>query len=54
VAIFDRYFYRRQTEYFYLLKVVNPGVFHISPARVQPMYQPGNQATTGAAMLEAR
>jgi alpha-2-macroglobulin len=33
-------------ESFYLLKVVNPGSFAISPANVQPMYQPGIQATS--------
>ena len=54
VAIFDEYFNNRRTQYFYLLKVVNPGLFHINPARVQPMYQPGYQATTGAATLEVR
>ncbi len=54
IAIFDSYFYRRQTEYFYLLKVVNPGLFHVGPARVQPMYQPGYQATSGATTLEVR
>ena len=54
IAIFDEYFDDRQTQYFYLLKVVNPGLFQINPARVQPMYQPGYQATTGAATLEVR
>jgi hypothetical protein len=33
-------------ESYYLLKVVNPGSFSISPARVQPMYQPDIQATS--------
>jgi alpha-2-macroglobulin len=33
-------------ESYYLLKVVNPGRFSISPARVEPMYQPGIQATS--------
>jgi len=28
-------------EIFYLIRVVNPGTFQISPARVEPMYQPG-------------
>ena len=54
VAIFDEFFNERQTQYFYLLKVVNPGIFHINPARVQPMYQPGYQATTAAASLEVK
>jgi alpha-2-macroglobulin len=39
-------------ESFYLLKVVNPGSFAISPANVQPMYQPGIQATTDMLHLE--
>lgn len=33
-------------ESYYLLKVVNPGSFSISPAKVEPMYQPGIQATS--------
>jgi uncharacterized protein YfaS (alpha-2-macroglobulin family) len=39
-------------ESFYLLKVVNPGSFAISPANVQPMYQPGIQATTDLLHLQ--
>jgi alpha-2-macroglobulin len=39
-------------ESFYLLKVVNPGSFSISPANVQPMYQPGIQATTDLLHLQ--
>ncbi|MFL6465967.1 MAG: alpha-2-macroglobulin family protein, partial [Bryobacteraceae bacterium] len=46
MAIFQTYFNEGQQQYFYLLKVVNPGIFHVSPARVQPMYQPGIEATT--------
>ncbi len=52
MAIFDRFFYEQQKQYFYLLKVVNPGTFHVSPARVQPMYQPGHMATTEGRTLE--
>ncbi len=37
---------------FYLLKVVNPGSFSITPADVQPMYQPGVQATTDLLHLQ--
>jgi alpha-2-macroglobulin len=33
-------------ESYYLLKVVNPGNFSISPALVEPMYQPDVQATS--------
>jgi len=40
-------------ESFYLLKVVNPGAFAVSPARVEPMYQPGVQATTEELRLQA-
>ena len=39
---------------FYLLKVVNPGSFAISPARVAPMYQPGVQATTDELHLDVK
>jgi len=34
------WFSRGQSEYTYLLKVVNPGIFRVSPTRVEPMYQP--------------
>jgi uncharacterized protein YfaS (alpha-2-macroglobulin family) len=50
-AFFSTTFRGRQ-EIFYLLKVVNPGTFHISPARVEPMYQPGIQATSDALQLQ--
>ncbi|WP_260705952.1 alpha-2-macroglobulin family protein [Edaphobacter flagellatus] len=40
-------------ESFYLLKVVNPGAFVVSPAHVEPMYQPGIQATTEEIRLQA-
>jgi alpha-2-macroglobulin len=54
MAIFQTHFANEQQQYFYLLKVVNPGLFHLSPARVQPMYQPGYQATTEARTIEVR
>jgi len=41
-------------EYVYMLKVVNPGKFAISPAQVGPMYQPEIQATTDPATLEVQ
>ena len=41
-------------EYVYMLKVVNPGNFAISPAQVGPMYQPEIQATTDPATLEVQ
>jgi uncharacterized protein YfaS (alpha-2-macroglobulin family) len=40
-------------ESFYLLKVVNPGAFVVSPAHVEPMYQRGVQATTEELRLQA-
>jgi len=40
-------------ESFYLLKVVNPGAFVVSPGHVEPMYQPGVQATTEELRLQA-
>ena len=38
-------------EVFYLVKVVNPGSFNVSPARVEPLYQHGVQATTDQLLL---
>lgn len=40
-------------ESFYLLKVVNPGTFVVSPSHVEPMYQRGVQATTEELRLQA-
>lgn len=50
-AIFATDFSGRQ-ESFYLVKVVNLGSFVISPAHVEPMYQPGIQATSDALHLQ--
>ncbi len=52
-AIFADVFSGRK-ESFYLLKVVNPGSFTISPASVQPNYQPGVQATTDELHLDVK
>lgn len=52
-AFFQTYFDRHQ-EYVYLLKIVNPGKFRISPASVQPMYQPSIISTTDAATMEVQ
>ncbi len=52
-AIFQTYFSDHK-EYVYLLKVVNGGTFKISPASVQPMYQPNVLATTEPAGLEVK
>jgi len=38
-------------ESFYLLKVVNPGAFIVSPAHVEPMYQPGRAGDDGRAAV---
>jgi uncharacterized protein YfaS (alpha-2-macroglobulin family) len=53
-AFFQSWFDRDQTEYVYLMKVVNAGTFRISPARVEPMYQPEYLATSEPATLEVR
>jgi len=45
-TFFQTWFSRGQHEYVYLLKIVNPGAFRVSPARAEPMYQPGYLATT--------
>ncbi len=47
-TFFNMYFPQGQHEYVYLLKVVNPGVFRVSPTRVQPMYQPDYLFTSDA------
>lgn len=51
-AIFEYEFDRGQRQFTHILRVVNPGSFKVSPASVQPMYQPGFRATTGSAQLE--
>ncbi|MEZ5403313.1 MAG: alpha-2-macroglobulin family protein [Bryobacteraceae bacterium] len=38
--------------YVYLLKTVNPGQFRVSPARVEPMYEPDLYAVSGAQNVE--
>lgn len=50
-AFFNTEFSGRR-EYVYLLKVVNPGKFTISPAAAGPMYEPATQATSDPATLE--
>jgi uncharacterized protein YfaS (alpha-2-macroglobulin family) len=54
MALFQTYFPRGQQTYFYLLKVVNPGTFEVSPARVAPMYQRDVMATTESRRLEVK
>jgi uncharacterized protein YfaS (alpha-2-macroglobulin family) len=51
-GLFQTWFNRGQTQYFYLFKVVNPGKFQIPPARVTPMYQPAYLSTTERKSLE--
>jgi alpha-2-macroglobulin len=53
-AFFQTDFFGRHYEYVYLLKIVNAGKFNVSPAMVQPMYQPSIQATTDAATIEVK
>jgi uncharacterized protein YfaS (alpha-2-macroglobulin family) len=53
-AIFQAYFNGKETQHLYLMKVVNPGRFRISPARVQPMYQPQYLSTTESKILEVK
>jgi uncharacterized protein YfaS (alpha-2-macroglobulin family) len=52
-AFFNTEFSGRR-EYVYLLKVVNPGKFVISPAQAGPMYQSKIQTTTDPATLEVQ
>jgi uncharacterized protein YfaS (alpha-2-macroglobulin family) len=52
-SFFQTYFDGHQ-EYVYLLKIINPGKFRISPASVQPMYQPSVISTTDAATMEVK
>ncbi len=49
-AFFASDFNGRQ-EVFYLIRIVNPGSFNISPAHVEPMYQPGVDASSDALHL---
>jgi len=53
-TFFNLYFPQGQHEYVYLLKVVNPGVFRVSPTRVEPMYQPEYLATSDAMTVSVK
>ena len=53
-TFFNYRFPRGQAEYIYLLKVVNPGVFRVSPTRVEPMYQPQYLSTSDAATVTVK
>ncbi len=52
-AFFNTDFSGRR-EYVYLLKVISPGKFAISPAQAGPMYQSNVQTTTDPATLEVQ
>jgi hypothetical protein len=52
-AFFNTEFSGRR-EYVYLLKVVNPGKFQMSPAETGPMYQSNVESTTDPATLEVQ
>ena len=53
-ALFDTWFRSGESEYSYILKVVNPGKYRMAPARVEPMYQPNIFATSDGRSLEVR
>ncbi|MCW5966097.1 MAG: alpha-2-macroglobulin [Bryobacterales bacterium] len=53
-ALFQYEFSSGQRQFTHILRVVNSGTFNVSPAQVQPMYQPGYQATTAGMRLEVR
>ena len=53
-ALFFNAEFSGSRDYVYLLKVVNPGKFEISPAAAGPMYQPATQTTTDPATLEVQ
>lgn len=53
-ALFQTYFDRGQTQYIYFLKAVNPGRYRVSPARIQPMYQPQYLSTTEGRVVEVK
>jgi len=52
VAFFRTYFYENSSQYFYVMKAVNPGKFRVPPTRVQPMYQPDQVGTGKSAVIE--
>ena len=51
---YERLSGRGAREYVYLLKVVNPGVFKVSPGKVEPMYQPNIFATSDPLTMEVK
>jgi alpha-2-macroglobulin len=53
-TFFNMLFPQGQHEYVYLLKVVNPGIFRVSPTSVQPMYQPEYLSTSDAVTVTVK
>jgi uncharacterized protein YfaS (alpha-2-macroglobulin family) len=53
-VMFQTWFTDNVREYFYLVKVTNAGIYRISPASVQPMYQPNVLSTTDPATMEVK
>jgi hypothetical protein len=53
-AFFETYFPQGAKEYVYLLKVVNPGMFRVSPGKVEPMYQPQFFGTSDPLTMEVK
>ncbi len=51
-VLFREQFRGGQEVFEYLLKVIRPGSFVVPPARVEPMYQPGNLATTSPTEIQ--
>jgi len=54
MAIFQTYMSQGQHQYFYLLKVVNPGTFKVSPAKIGPIFFFNVSATTENRRLEVK
>jgi uncharacterized protein YfaS (alpha-2-macroglobulin family) len=53
-ALFQTWFTGKEAQHLYMMKIVNPGKFRVSPARVQPMYQPQFLSTTDSRVLEVK
>ncbi|MEZ5351698.1 MAG: hypothetical protein R2762_03615 [Bryobacteraceae bacterium] len=51
-VFFQTYAEDRDSTYVYLIKMVNPGEYRVSPARVEPMYEPDLYAVSAAQTLE--
>ena len=50
-VFFQTWWSSGQNRFTYLMKIVNPGAFRVSPARVEPMYQPQYFAAGEASSL---